>query len=250
MARRQPPHDRDHVTRLLVAFLFYLGVLVGLALAAAAAWADFEGLSYYATGAGYRTFSGLDCPVLMSSWETGVLTAHFENTGSQKIEPYYEIEISGATASRHLEGQVAVPPHGQRDVAWTTDSRDVDLGYFVFAKLDILPVAGLPTRETTCGILVAEVPGLSGTQILSAALLISALCMIAGLLWPAIGFRLHREAAYDGTSGSNGQRPARALGLATAFGILAALGGWWLLALILMAISLLLLLISIRYLLS
>jgi hypothetical protein len=241
------PDDHSRFADQLARAVFYVGVVAGLALAAAAAWGDFEGLSYFATGAGYRPFDGLRCPVFMASTETGIVTGRFDNPGNQTIEPYYEVEISGRAASRQLEGQIAVPAHGRRELAWATDVRDTDLDQFVFVKLDVLPVAGFPTREATCGILITDVAGMSGGWIMSFAVVVSSLFMVVGLILPASGLSQDQAMRYDLAATSNTRRSTQVLGLATELAILPALGGLWLLAVVLIVISLLLLLISARY---
>ena len=233
--------------QLLSTCLFYLGVLVGLVLAAASAWADFEGLSYFATGAGYPPFGGMHCPVFISQTEEGMVTARFDNPNAGGIKPFYEVEISGPIAARHIEGQIEVPAHASREVAWATDARDVDLRPFIFLKMDVLPVAGFPTREDTCGILVADAAGIGGGQLLDLVLVLSLMLMAGGLVLPAVGLRPEQAAKYDIAASTEARRSTQALGVATVCAVLAGLAGWWLLGVVLCAISLLLLLIALRY---
>ncbi len=225
---------------------YFLGVLVGLALAIAAAWADFEGLSYFATGAGYQPFNGLHCPVLMSHAETASVSVSFDNPTNQDLQPYYDVEISGHAASRSLEGQVAVPPHAERRVVWTVTAQDIDLGNFVFVKTDILPTPGYSTREATCGILVIDLAGLTGTPLLYLVVMLSAAGMIAGLVLPALGLPADQAAQYDNEASTDLRRGSQAVGISTTIAMLTGLLGWWLGATIFCAISILLLVILLR----
>ncbi len=221
--------------------LFLVGALVTMALAAGIAWASFEGLSYFSTGAGYGPYGGLHCPILISRSEAGVVRADFENPTDQVQQPYYEVEISGRVASRTLEGQIVVPPHATRSAIWTVNADDIDIEPFIFVKMDVLPIGSSATREATCGILVADVIGLAGAQALSIAVAMGLLCLLAGSLIP--GFEANGTgAARPGTVPSvNSGRLSQALGVATAASLLAALMGWWPIAFLLLAVSLLLL---------
>src|SRR5512143_1150533 len=111
--------------------LFVIGVLAAVLLAGAASWGDFEGLSYFRTGASHERFDGLRCPILIAPGEQGTLTATFVNTSNEAIQPYYEASVSGVPAIRSIEGQITVPARSSREVSWQVSTNDVDLGFFV-----------------------------------------------------------------------------------------------------------------------
>lgn len=222
--------------------LFLFGVLVTMALAGLMAWAAFEGLSYFATGAGYPPYGGMHCPILMSSSETGVVQAEFSNPTDQAAQPYYEVEISGIVQTRKVEGQITVPPSETRSVTWTVSAADVDLQPFVFVKMDVLPIGGNSTREDTCGILVAGLGGMPGTLALSISIALGVLCILIGMVLPAFGLTRSEAAQFDGEASSNARRAGQALSVACVCALLAGLIGWWLVATLLLAISVLLLL--------
>jgi hypothetical protein len=226
--------------RMLGGILFLLGIFLGLALAVAAIWGDFEGFSYFNTGAGYSSFNGLDCPILMTRSETGTVTARFKNSTGEEFEPYYEVAISGPASSRKFEGQLSVPAHTTKTIQWTVDSNDVDLSFFIFVDMNILPVAGYSTREDTCGIVVLDFPILTGGQVLASVLTISLIGILVGLgLW---------ENSADRKMGgaSNLQRALRALGIATLLALLTSMLGLWAAGLIFCVMAILLLAIILR----
>ena len=86
--------------------LALLGAAAAIVIAAAIAWADFEALSYFNTGAGYDSFDGLECPSVISLTEEAPVRAVFENPADKPIEPNYRVNISGRTALRRLAGSV------------------------------------------------------------------------------------------------------------------------------------------------
>ncbi len=220
--------------------LYFSGIFLGFALGIAANWAEFEGISYYYTGAAYSPFRGLHCPLLMTRSETGLVTASFDNPGSQEIEPYYEVEISGPLP-RNYEGQLSVAPHETKTVQWNVDANDIERGSFIFVKLDILPSAGYSTREATCGILVLNLRGPGGGAIFWSALAASLVGMVAGLaLWE------NANAPLAGKSLSL-SRALRALAILVSLTMLTGFLGWWGAGIIFCAATILLLAIILRF---
>jgi len=220
--------------------IFFIGIVLGLTLAIAAVWGDFEGTSYFYTGTGYDSFSGLSCPILMTRSETGSVGIHFDNPSDQEIRPYYEVSISGVGATRKLEGQITVPAHATQDVHWTVGASDIDLGFFIFVQADILPFAGHSTREATCGIIVLDLLGLIGAQVFTATL-------AASLFGIVLGFGLREGASNLTTRRSRNSRSAlQATGVTTLLAMLTGFMGLWFIGLIFCAVTILLLVIQLR----
>ncbi len=225
---------------LIAGATFLLGVLITLTLAGLTAWASFEGLAYFSTGAGYDPFGGMHCPILISTGETGVVTADFTNSTDQTQQPYYEVEISGITAARSLEDQITVPPHTTGQASWTVTTADIDVPPFIFVKMDILPIAEYATREATCGILVANLGSLSGGLVLAAGVVMGLICLLASFIVPALGLTAGEATQFDTQASSNPGRASQALGLTAALALLSGLLSWWVPATVLIAIGLLL----------
>jgi hypothetical protein len=185
--------------------------------------------------------------VLLSEAEVGVVSARFANPTDTAIEPYYTVEISGLPASRQLEGHVIVPPGHTEDAVWTVDARDIDLHPLILVKLDALPVLGYRTREATCGILVFPFPGVSGATALFLVVIASVMCMLTGMFVPVVGISPGEALRFDREASMASRRLVQTLGIASALAVLLGLAGWWLPALVLCAVNLLLLVISLRY---
>jgi hypothetical protein len=224
----------------------FAGACIGLVVALLSAWGDFEGLSYFATGASYEAFSGLNCPVVLSRAETGKVSAVFDNRQNTAIEPYYRVEVCGPVSSRRLEGQVRLPPGTSRQISWTIGPADIDLGSFILVKLDVLPVAGHQTREATCGVIVLPLGRMSGRLALNLAICAFALLTIVGMLTPALVVGGHQAGLLSRGSSSRPPRLQQTLGIFTSLAILAGLAGLWTAALVLCGIGFLLLLIPAR----
>jgi hypothetical protein len=230
--------------------LLLAGAALALVIAILVAWADFEGLSYFSSGAGYDPFDGLQCPSVMSSTEKATVLARLANPTNKDIEPHYRVDISSATQFRMLNGEVAVPAHSSREVAWTVDANDIDLGFFVLVRMAVLPVAGNATREATCGILALNMGNTTGSQALGLAVAASALLSLAGLILPAVVLAPKDRLKHDSDASTHPRRALQALCITSAGATLPALAGAWLAAWILCMISVILLMIVLRYALS
>ncbi len=233
--------------RVTANLLFLLGALLAILVALASAWGDYEGLSYFATGAVYAPFPSLRCPIALSRSEKGEVAAVFENPGEKTIEPYYEVEVSGLIANRRLRGHVAVEPHASREVMWTVDSQDVDLRYFILIKFDVLGMAGYPPREATCGILMLPSGPLSGEFVVLLGSVGSMLLMLAGLILPVVGLEGGDARRFDRAASTATRRMLQVLGICSAAAMLAGFNGWWAAALMLCTVCVLLLAVSLRY---
>ena len=229
-------------TRLLLILssaIFFLGVIIGLALAVITIWTRIEATRYYFTGAKYDPFTGLRCPVMIAPTEKGIVTAVFNNPTNEEDNFFYRAQISGkAFSTRQVEDQIAVPPHQTKTIRLAVDANDVDLMFFIFVKMSILPNALHRSQEAVCGMMVVNILGLTGAQIATAALAL-------GFLGMAIGLGVWQQTNTD--ANRNILRVMQALGFVVLLTMFAASMGWWIAGMALSAITILLLVISLRY---
>jgi len=219
--------------------LFFLGVVIGLLLSVIAIWNNFESTSYYFTGVKHDPFQGLRCPIMIGPFEGGIVTAVFNNSTNEEDNFYYRAEISGRSFStRKIEEHIAVPPGQAKNIRITVDAHDIDLLFFILIKITILPNSVRSTQETTCGIMVINLLGLTGSQISTSAIFLSFAAMAAGLgLWPQTSDKAERTQRYI----------VPTLGFAVLFTLLAASMSWYAVAIVLAIVIILLLLISMRF---
>jgi hypothetical protein len=118
------------------------------------------------------------------------------------------------------------------------DASDVDLRFFILVRITILPNAFHPPQEAVCGIIVANILGLTGAQASTAALILSLSGMAVGL---GIGQQTSTRANQDP------QRLAQALRLVVLLALFATSMSWWTVAIAPSVITILLLIISIRF---
>lgn len=224
--------------RILSLAVFFLGVILAFALAVIVIWARLEAVNYYYSGIRYEPFKGLHCPIVMGPTEKGIVTIIFDNSTDQADNFFYRAEISGDVFTRQVEDQISVPPRQVRSIQVSVNTNDVDLRYFIFIKMNTLASATRPPREAVCGILVANVFGLTGTQISAIALLLGFLSMAVGMgLWRQISTKADQSIS----------RAMQILGILVLLTMLAASVGWWLPGIALAVITILLMVIFLRF---
>jgi len=218
--------------------VFFPGVILGIALSVTILWNRIEATRYYFTGAKYEPFHGLRCPVMIGPTEKGTVAAVFNNPTDEADNFFYRAEISGkAFSTRQVEDKIMVPPHHTKTVQLAVDANDVDLMFFIFVKMSILPNSVHRSQEAVCGILIINILGLTGAQITGIALCLSFLGIASGLgLWQQTGTKTDQDI----------RRATQTLGLAVLLTLFAASMGWWILGMALSAITILLLVISLR----
>lgn len=177
---------RNRVMRAVGLVLFSVGILPGMALAGGAAWADFEARYYGFAQMADQPLRGVECPILMTTHETGTVSATFKNPSQKPMQLLVRADISNPGPVIVERGRLSLAPGERKTYRWTVNSADIDLGFFIFVKVANYPAYPLRFRETMCGILVLNLPHLTGNQVLNLALAVSLLSILLGLaLWEA-----------------------------------------------------------------
>jgi len=223
------------VARPLGVLLFALGLLLGLALFGATIWADFEavlfnpGLSYEAP------LRSLRCPAMITTSETGSVTASLTNPLDRSTERYVQAHITDGyvTLMREVNKSVPLAPGEKRQLEWAVTADDAAFDRFILVKVVLRGRYPRPSRQGTCGILVVDVPLLSGRQVFSLIFTVSLLGMAAGyVLW------LRASQPLD----DRGRQMTRAMVTLAGSVVLGTIIGWlglWLLGFFLFLVALL-----------
>ena len=160
--------------------LYIIGILLGIALATLATWADYESTSYGFLRRAQRPFKGLTCPIFMTRDETQNVQIRLTNATEKKLSPSIRTEISTrVTADSKLEFFELAPGeslHLERSIG----PDNIDLGQFIFVKVGVFSSYPLPDQENTCGVFILPING-NGTVILILATILSLLLSAGGL---------------------------------------------------------------------
>jgi hypothetical protein len=211
--------------------VFYAGILLGLCLAAGMVWADLEADFYFGFAIQGEENLDLSCPFILAAGEPGRVAITLRNPGDRLAEPFVQVDVSGLIG-RSFRDQLRVEPGGSQTASWEVGSGDVVFGHLILARLYQFQARGIRSADASCGILVLDVPGLSGQAVFMTALIVGALLAALGYLLWAGSYRW-----VDLPSERGGML---LLGGIVGLGILLGALGWWLPGLLALAASVLL----------
>jgi hypothetical protein len=225
---------KKSLLRILSIIFLALGVLAGMILFTASTWADVESVFYGFNRYGNKVTTVMHCPMLITSQETGTLTATFKNPSDQRTRPTVRFQASNTGLFRTETTRLSMEPGQSQTVEWTVTSADMVLNRLIFAKIYTYASYPLEDIEQTCGILVIDLPGLSGGQITAAFIALGLLGMGLGcLLWWLAGRPLKFRQL-------EAMRAMLTLSAVVILGMLSAIFSWWPLGILLTALALIL----------
>jgi hypothetical protein len=168
--------------------IYFLGILLGAAVALLAIWGDLEASLFDSMMRAERPLNSLSCPVMMTQDEDVVITASFTNQGDRDENLSVRARVSQGYASliREERMEFSLPP-GESDTAvFHITADDAAWDRVVLARVST--VRNVPLRRlvgSSCGVLVLPIGGgISGRQILAALIAGSfLLTLLGGFLW-------------------------------------------------------------------
>jgi hypothetical protein len=172
--------------RVLAIVLFSIGVLFGVVFFAAATFADVEAVFYGFDRFGYKSTSAFYCPVMIASGESGVVRAVFENETETSIRPTVRFQTSSPSVFRTEIVRLEIGPGESQSLEWEIGQSDLAYSNLIFAKILTYASYPAPDVEQTCGVLVLDLPGLTGKQATMLVVAVSLAGMaLGGGLWMA-----------------------------------------------------------------
>lgn len=227
---------RLKLVRALGVILFSAGVALGLAFSAVAIWGDLEAFQFDRDLTLLRDASlMLRCPAIIGEDQAGTVRASFSNPLERQITLIVRAHISQyLPLRREVVEYLSLAQGEKQSLEWTVTSEDVVYGHLILVKVHQHRHYPLVGRTGSCGIVVLDLPGLTGTQVVVGAIAASLLAMSLGLgLWFATVGPLRRS----------GQQATHAIGLvaaSTVFVMLVSFFGWWLVGGVALVVTILL----------
>lgn len=217
-----------HIKSLFSLIVFGVGVLIAVLLAGTSALAEYEAALFDSGTRADRPLNTLYCPALISSTEAGKVTVSVSNPSDYEVNPVVKARISARSAIfiREEVEQVILKPGEKQTLRWPVFAEDAAYRRLVLVRVLVGPSYPLDSRTTSCGIVVVDLAGLTGTQIQLGAIFLSALLMATGWLsWTKINpVRSGRKAELG-----NG---LRFMGMIALLGMLTTFTNWWLASLL------------------
>jgi hypothetical protein len=170
---------------ILIIIVFCLGVVIGLALSGSMIWANFEASMFDPNLMGDEALK-LHCPLMLTENETGTAYATFTNTGTWDVKLIVNATISENYVVMYRREKVILDlaPGESQEVRWTVSGSEKVFGRFVFVKAANNRLMPIPARVGTCGIVVVNIPFLTGVELVTLAIGLTILFLAAGMfLW-------------------------------------------------------------------
>lgn len=215
--------------------LYWLGIIIALALTALVTWASIEAMVYGFTTYSKVSLEGVSCPPLMTRSEKAVITASIKNPSDKPVSFLIRADISSPELLRSERENVTLEPGETRTFQWAISSSDIDLKRFIFARVYRYSSYLWKLAEATCGVYILDVPYLTGRQIYWGG-------VISSIVLIALGLRFTREPArpiQQGRSASLGTA-MKFLAVVAVLGLAAGMMRSWLLGILVLVVSVIL----------
>jgi hypothetical protein len=205
--------------RWLAVVLFLAGVIGGLALSGGVLWGEIEARVYtfYRAEAGVR----LNCPLMISPAESGIIEAPIVNLTNQEIKPVVLAEVSHEGGARKASRTIPLGPRGIETFRLSVDRSDMIFDRLILVNVLQSSYGDNPSRLGSCGILLFSLFGLSGSQTFGSIFAFSLVCILLGS-----GLWLYAQRPLNDTAGGLAQAGATLAALTIA-AMLSSLPRWW-----------------------
>ncbi len=233
------------LSRSLGIVFFSCGILVDILFFALLSWPGLEAYDYFGYQPAEAALTSLKCPFVLTTHESGEVTATYSNPSRLTFTPQFRVEISSPDLSNRTVNSVpAIAPGETKELHWAITSNDVVYGHLILAEVYVSPVYNTPDREGRCGSLWVDIPQLTGMQIFAGVL-------VAGLLLTGSGWGLW-IASNRPKRGSEPDYTGAMLALTAVvlLGMIAGMMGWWLMGVGCLVLSILLILSTLGHLIA
>ncbi len=175
----------------LTILLFSAGIVLGALLAGAAVWGDLEAFLFDAAISPDAPLTTLRCPILMTTAQTATVSATLRNTSDRTVNFHVRIHISlgFVTLMNEENNRLPLEPGQSGRLEWPVYPEDAAFGRVVLVRVHVLPNGPFPYRGAACGIVVVDLPGLSGDAWYALGLVLSLAGAAGGLVLWILGNR-------------------------------------------------------------
>lgn len=180
--------------RAIGAVMYGLGIGIGLLLTVLLTWRDFEASSFELARQNAMLFArypkqGLDqfsCPLAITRNEKAEIKATVHNPFERTVKTVFRATITDGSIllAEYIEEQLEIAPGESVEFSWPVQASDAAWERFVMARAFTVPSSPLESMASYCGILVIDLPFLSGHQVLGLVAMLGSGLLIGGwVLW-------------------------------------------------------------------
>ena len=176
--------------------VFMAGLLIGLFFFGATLWGHIEASQFEAPPGGDNRLTSLSCPAFVTPNEISYASAWLENPTERPMRrlAFTRITEGSVVLVREIETRIELQPGENYRMVWPITTEDAAWSRFVFLRVNVLRNTPMPSQTGACGVMVANVPWLTGGQLTFLILTLAGLGLGGGLIWwrrlhqPLIGF--------------------------------------------------------------
>ena len=226
---------RQKSLRVASLIIYIAGIILGMTIAGGIVWSDLEA-SLFDSSIKAKSSLSLRCPVVITTHESGVVTAILKNPTEREKNFYIRAHISEGFVSlkREIDQQIPVAPGEKGEASWGIYPEDAAYNRIILFRAFVNASYPLPTQGNFCGVLVVDIPLVTGAQLFILILGIYLACLVGGM---AIWKKANRPMNKNVQSITNAMI---ALGVIIFGTIAAGYFGQWILGVLLFAVSILL----------
>lgn len=146
--------------------LIIMGVLFFVIIGSLTIWADLEASLFNSAMRSSEPLTSLNCPSIISSNESGIVSASFSNTSDRIINPKIQTFISDGYVILMQEkiDRLEIEPGGTKSVEVEVTAANAVYNRIILVRMHQFAYGPLPYRNASCGILVINIPFLTGRQ--------------------------------------------------------------------------------------
>ncbi len=177
---------RKSLTRTIGGLILINGILLGFLLNGIIVWGDLEASLFTSGLSADASIRTLNCPVLITSNETGTISATMKNPTEREMERYLRAFISEgrATLVREIKTKIPIDPGGREEVEWQIYPDDAVYQRVILFRVYVNAKYPYPSLGGNCGVLKVNLPWLSGQQVLTLWVGLTLVCIVAGsVMW-------------------------------------------------------------------
>ncbi len=181
--------------------LFISGLAIGLVFSGLALWVNLEGMAFwgYPESIAYDSsltkeakIGRLDCPILLTDGETGTIRLPISNTIDSPTTAWIKAHLSMPGRVENMVRRlrsVELAPGEESEMRWLVTTDNTIYGRMILVRVFLQLTEFHPPAQTQhCGIISANLWGLSSTQILTVTVGSSLLLILGGayIIWRSI----------------------------------------------------------------
>lgn len=179
-----PAKDPSH--SLVGAALFLVGLVSAVILSLVVSWPDQEAFNFDRTLVQSEALPALHCPLIITPKDSGRIDVSIRNAHIRATTLRIRSRISEGSISLFREEiqQIALEPGEKQVLSWPIFVEDAVYNRIVMARVNQFKRTPFPAMASSCGVLVLDVPWLTGVQTTAVLVVVTALFLGLGtLIW-------------------------------------------------------------------